>query len=800
MALELSRLFVRIGADIGDLDRKMRAAEKSISRAGDRFEDVGRKLSLGISAPLTAIGAGAVAAGVKMDSLVRGLTSVTGSAEKTNEQLDRLREVAKLPGLGFEEAIQGSVRLQAAGFSAELAEAALTGFGNALASVGGSKADLDAITRALSQIAAKGKISAQEINQLAENLPQIRVLMQRAFGTSNTEALQAQSIGATEFVTKITAELNKLGKVTGGIKNDFENLSDALKAAGVAISREVLPVIGPMIEKFTDWATAIAKASPDTLKWAVSLAAVAAALGPLISGSGTLLQTLALVKTASLLTAATMGWIGVAVVAIGALSAAFIKWKLDATTAADEVAKAGEKALAAFAKMPAAQRKAAMVARAKQIDADIGSAELTQQNLQSAGMTSAAKRKGEEIVALRAELAKLTAAYDQIGQKADNADGSAADSFDKAFAALTSVAEAGIATGAEIRKLTKLEEQFARQAHDGTLLTEKRAEAYERMVKASAALVRSRTLTPQQELDRGSHIVDTRTTQPIIRTAGPSISTAASDKRELARARFDLNDQPFDKFAEGAISRGPAAGAFQFQAAFGGITELIESFSPLGIAATALTGLFDGLKPVLDALKEPLRVVGEIFGKALAPILKALFPIFKNIAVSATYVGQIFFKVAEGVAKGIGYIIYGIAKAIDKIIPFFDPLKGVEKLGQQIINFGDGLGEASTAMAEGRDELKNLNWEDAYKPAADAAENFGEKLNNVASGFKTAKRRFESTSVVGDRTAVARGGVVIQGDVHVHGVEDPKGLTDAVETESRRRSARGGVGLSLSYI
>jgi tape measure domain-containing protein len=170
---------------------------------------------------------GMMRATVSMDSLERGLTTVSGSAEQTEAQLTRLREVAKSPGLGFREAIQGSVRLQAAGMSAKLAERSLSEFGNALASVGGGKAELDGVTRALSQIMSKGKVSAEEINQIAERVPQIRVVMEKAFGTADTEKLQKMGIDSETFINRVVTAMHELPRATGGVQNSIENLSDS---------------------------------------------------------------------------------------------------------------------------------------------------------------------------------------------------------------------------------------------------------------------------------------------------------------------------------------------------------------------------------------------------------------------------------------------------------------------------------------------------------------------------------------------------------------------------------------------
>ena len=163
----------------------------------------------------------------EMQSLKMGLTAVMGSSSLAAQEMERLKEVAKLPGLGYAETIRMSTSLQAAGFSAEQARKSMAAFGNALAIVGKGKADLDGVGLALTQIMSKGKVSAEEINQIAERVPQIRKAMEAAFGTANTEMIQAMGLTSGQFIRGITDDLGKLEKVTGGLKNGTENLSDA---------------------------------------------------------------------------------------------------------------------------------------------------------------------------------------------------------------------------------------------------------------------------------------------------------------------------------------------------------------------------------------------------------------------------------------------------------------------------------------------------------------------------------------------------------------------------------------------
>jgi tape measure domain-containing protein len=201
---------------------------------------------------LAVAGGAASKAATDIESLKLGLVAVAGSTEEAERQFKRLKDVAKLPGLGLEEAVRGSIALQSTGLSAELAERAIRGFGNALATVGKGKEDLDGVITALGQIQSKGKLSAEEINQLAERVPQIRKLMQAAFGTSDTELLGKRGISSESFIASVTDQLEKLPKVAGGSKNVLENLGDSWQALLAGIGAGINKWLMPALQKVGD--------------------------------------------------------------------------------------------------------------------------------------------------------------------------------------------------------------------------------------------------------------------------------------------------------------------------------------------------------------------------------------------------------------------------------------------------------------------------------------------------------------------------------------------------------------------
>jgi tape measure domain-containing protein len=169
---------------------------------------------------------------VQFDSNIRGLAAYSENTNSLREQVARLEQMAKAPGLGFDQLVQGVTRLEAAGFSAKQAETALKQFGNALALVGGTKDDLSGVALALTQIKSKGVISAEEINQIAERVPQVRQAMKDAFGTASSEEIQKLGITASQFIDGVSKSLADLPRATGGLQNSISNIDEAFKKAG----------------------------------------------------------------------------------------------------------------------------------------------------------------------------------------------------------------------------------------------------------------------------------------------------------------------------------------------------------------------------------------------------------------------------------------------------------------------------------------------------------------------------------------------------------------------------------------
>lgn len=329
-----------LNRDMGTVRTALRAIEKALDSTEKTAKDSGKEIEnvfkrIGASAkfnlmqvavqafrPVTdgliALGKASIDAFARMDSLKRGLTAIAGSAEEAERQLVRLEEIAKLPGISFEGAIEGSIRLQAAGISAKQAEASLRAFSNALASVGKGSEELHGVTLALSQIQSKGKVLAEEINQIAERVPQVRNVMIKVFGTADTEILQKARITSREFIEIITDELAKANPVIGGLKNTIENAQQAITKSFARIGEALAPIVAgilsglvPALESMTKWFRELPEWGQKTY---LVLATLAAASGPVAMLA---VQFIALGEAIGAATFAIAGPVGLAAVVAG---------------------------------------------------------------------------------------------------------------------------------------------------------------------------------------------------------------------------------------------------------------------------------------------------------------------------------------------------------------------------------------------------------------------------------------------------------------------------------------------------
>jgi tape measure domain-containing protein len=292
MASKAVALNVRLGVIFDE--KTLAATEKALRRSGEKLSRIGSDLTLSLSAPLGLFGGAAIKAAGDLESLTLALQSQLGSAEKAGQELEKLQKIAENPGLGLEQAIGASIRLQGVGIAANDAREIIKQLGNAIASTGGTAQEFDNVTRQFTQMISKGRVLQEDISVISESMPNIAQLMQKAFGTQSVEGIRNMGIGAKEFVAGITAAAAELPRVKSGIKNNIENAMDAVKIAlgkvGLAIN-DAFDIKGGL-EKFakfiTDAAAAFNNLSAGAKTAIAYMAGFLVAIGPIAKVIGSI--------------------------------------------------------------------------------------------------------------------------------------------------------------------------------------------------------------------------------------------------------------------------------------------------------------------------------------------------------------------------------------------------------------------------------------------------------------------------------------------------------------------------------
>jgi len=210
-----------------------------------------------IPAVLGAVAASAVMMGIGLASSLEqseiGFTTMLGSAEKAKSFLKELQEFAKATPFTFKGLVGSTQMLIAMGFSAEEAIPMLKAIGDTAAGLGAGEFGIQRITRALGQMRAKGKISAEEMRQLAEMGVPAWEILATAIGVTIPKAMKMAEQGVLQASETIPLLVAGMSKKFGGLmeaqaKTVTGMMSNIMDYYQMAMAMAVKPAL-PMIKE-----------------------------------------------------------------------------------------------------------------------------------------------------------------------------------------------------------------------------------------------------------------------------------------------------------------------------------------------------------------------------------------------------------------------------------------------------------------------------------------------------------------------------------------------------------------------
>ena len=216
-----------------------------------------------------------------LNKLQIALKGVTGSASEYAYAQQAINNVSQQLNIPILEATQGFTRLTAsvigAGGKVADAEVVFNGISRAIKATGGGAEEVSGALLALSQVFSKGKVSAEELNQIAERLPGTYTTFAKAAkknGPELAKALQSGTVGlndlmkfATLLNDKYAKSADKMAKAQEDAGARMTTSLDKLKAKFGNFFIPVGAQIQAFIGKLADMATATITAFEATDKY-----------------------------------------------------------------------------------------------------------------------------------------------------------------------------------------------------------------------------------------------------------------------------------------------------------------------------------------------------------------------------------------------------------------------------------------------------------------------------------------------------------------------------------------------------
>jgi phage-related minor tail protein len=324
--MPLGTLIVRIGADLTDLNKGLTKVDKDLQRLGKKATRAGKSLTMGLTLPLAAVGAASIKMASEAEESANKFNVVMGdSADAVRKRLEKLTET--IPMTRFE------MEAMAAGVQDMLVPMGLAR--DVGADMAASMVELAGDLGSFNNVGAEQVLEGIQSALAGSSEPMRKFGVDTRVTRLEALALEMGLIGAGEKLDNTSTALAVMeaiqrdstdamgdaARTVDSAANSFKFLWRDVKDLGVTIGNILLPAAVAITQKLIALANVFKDLSPTTQKMVVVIAAMAAAIGPLLLVTGMILTHLPLLKVGF---AALTGPIGLGILAFGALALAGI--------------------------------------------------------------------------------------------------------------------------------------------------------------------------------------------------------------------------------------------------------------------------------------------------------------------------------------------------------------------------------------------------------------------------------------------------------------------------------------------
>lgn len=277
--------------------------EESARSSREEWSKVGQGLTA-VGIAITGVGVAALKTGIQYNTLQQtsraALTSLLGSAQAANAQMDKLDDFARNSPFSKATFITAQQQMLAFGIEAKKVIPYLDGIQNAVAAAGGSNADIEGIVATMSKIQSSSKITATDLMEFGNRGVNAAELIGSQMGKTGAqirEDITAGSLSAEDALDALAKGMTETyNGAADNVKNTFAGSLDRVKAAWRDFSAELAkPLVDPngggALVDLLNW-TADAMRNfeklPEPVKATVSALTGLVGVGSLVAGTAIL--------------------------------------------------------------------------------------------------------------------------------------------------------------------------------------------------------------------------------------------------------------------------------------------------------------------------------------------------------------------------------------------------------------------------------------------------------------------------------------------------------------------------------
>lgn len=312
---DLIKLNIQLFAD-GEISYKVsidgKEAEKTIntlSKSSDglskKFTSFGTKMTVGVTAPLTALATAGVKYNATMETYLANLTTLLGgNQQEAQKLLDTLKEMANTTPYEATDLVKATQKMMAFGISAEDSLKYLNMLGDIAM---GDANKMDSLTLAFSQISASGKASMEDINQMIDQGFNPLTIIAQKTGETMGELRDRVSDGGVSFeeiagafetaTSKGGIFYQSMDKASQTTEGKISTLKDGFNTALGSMTESLLPFVTEAVEGLTKVADWFSNLDENGKRTVLTLAGIAVAIGPVSTAIGGLIKIGSGIKT-----------------------------------------------------------------------------------------------------------------------------------------------------------------------------------------------------------------------------------------------------------------------------------------------------------------------------------------------------------------------------------------------------------------------------------------------------------------------------------------------------------------------